>query len=53
MEFLKDKINLFLLISTVILVSGLLFVDNFLCGVLLVVCALILLTAFVDRVNKK
>lgn len=53
MEFLKDKINLFLLIGTIVLTSGLLFVDNFLCGVLLVVCALMLLTAFIDRINKK
>ena len=52
MEFLKDKINLFLLIGIVILTSGLFFVDNFLCGVLLVVCTFMLLTAFVDRVNK-
>lgn len=53
MEFLKDKINVFLLIGIIILTGGLFFVDNFLCGILLVVCALILLTAFVDRVNKK
>lgn len=53
MEFLKDKINLFLLIGTIILTGGLFFVDNFLCGILLVVCILILLTAFVDRTNKK
>lgn len=53
MEFLKDKINLFLLICTVILTGGLFFVDNFLCGILLVVCALMLLTAFVDRTHRK
>lgn len=53
MEFLKDKINVFLLIGIIILTGGLFFVDNFLCGILLVVCAFILLTAFVDRVNKK
>lgn len=53
MEFLKDKINLFLLIGTIVLTSGLFFVDNFLCGVLLVICALMLLTAFIDRINKK
>ena len=53
MEFLKDKINVFLLIGTIILTGGLFFVDNFLCSILLVVCALILLTAFVDRTNRK
>lgn len=53
MEFLKDKINVFLLIGTVILTGSLFFVDNFLCGILLVVCALMLLTAFVDRTHRK
>ena len=53
MEFLKDKINLFLIIGTVILTSGLFFVCNYLCRILLVVCALILLATFVDRVSKK
>ncbi len=53
MEFMKDKVNVFLLIGTIVLASGLFFVDNFLGGVLLVLCTLMLLTAFVDRVNKK
>lgn len=53
MEFMKDKVNVFLLVSVIVLAGGLFFVDNFLCGVLLVLCALMLLTAFVDRVNKK
>lgn len=53
MEFMKDKINVFLLIGIIILTGGLFFVDNFLYGILLVVCALILLTAFVDRTHRK
>lgn len=52
MEFLKDKVNLLLLIGTIVLSSGLFFVDNFLCGVLLVLCAFMLLTAFIDRTHK-
>ena len=38
MEFMKDKINLFLLIGTIVLTSGLFFVDNFLCGVFVLSC---------------
>ena len=49
----RDKINVLLVVGTIVLAGGLFFVDNFLCGVLLVVCALMLLTAFVDRINKK
>lgn len=53
MEFMKDKINLFLLIGIIVLTGGLFFVDNFICGILLVVCAFILLTTFVDRTHKE
>ena len=53
MEFMKDKINVLLLIGTIIFASGLFFVYNYLCRILLVVCALILLATFVDRVSKK
>lgn len=53
MEFMKDKINVLLLVGTIILASGLFFVYNYLCRILLVVCVLILLATFVDRVSKK
>ena len=53
MEYLKDKINLLLLIGTIVLSSGLFFVYNYLCRIFLVVCILILLATFVDRVSRK
>ena len=52
MEFMKDKINLLLLITTVILTGSIFFANDFLCGILLGVCAFIPLTAFVNRANK-
>lgn len=52
MKFMKDKVNLLLLIVTVILTGSIFFANDFLCGMLLGVCAFIPLTAFVNRANK-
>lgn len=52
MKFMKDKVNLLLLTVTVILTGSIFFANDFLCGMLLGVCAFIPLTAFVNRANK-